>query len=79
MFNPCQKSTGTSYTTTVALLIVAVVFSPAVLVASRPIGHVALSLAVACSSLCVALAWVSWRKSSQLSIPSFGDPQSKGE
>jgi hypothetical protein len=27
------------------------------------------SLAVACSAMCVTLAWVSWKRSSQLSIP----------
>ncbi len=71
MFDSCQKSTGTTYTTTVALLLVAFVFSPAVLVISHPFGSLSLSLAIAGSALCVALAWVHWRKSSQLSIPSI--------
>ncbi len=66
-----QKSTGTGYTTTVALLIMAIIFCPAVLIASRPIGYVSLSLAIACSALCVILAWVNWKKSSRLTIPSI--------
>ena len=71
MFDPSQKPTGTSYITTVALLALAFVFSPAVLVISRPFGYLALWLAIACSAVCVTLAWVNWRRSSQLSIPSI--------
>ena len=69
MFDSDQKSTGTGYTTTVALLIMAFIFCPAVLVVSRPVGYVSLSLAIACSALCVILAWVNWKKSSRLSVP----------
>ncbi len=66
-----QKSAGTGYTTTVALLTVAFIFSPAALVVLRPVGYVSVSLAIACSALCVTLAWVNWRRSSQLTIPSI--------
>ena len=66
-----QKSMGSGYTTTVALLTVAFIFIPAVLVVSRPVGYVSLSLAIACGALCVTLAWVNRKKSSQLSIPSI--------
>jgi hypothetical protein len=71
MFDSQQKSTGTGYTTSVALLAVALIFSPAVLIASRPFGYVSLSVAIACSTVCLALAWINWKKSSQLSIPSI--------
>jgi hypothetical protein len=71
MFDAQQKSTGTRYTTTVAFLVVAFIFIPAVLVISRPVGYVSISLAVACSAVCVALAWVKWKNSSQLSITSI--------
>lgn len=64
-----QASTGSGYTRTVAYLAVAI-FSPAVLVVSRPVGFIAISLAIACSALCVALAWLNWRKFSRLSIAS---------
>lgn len=77
MFNHSQKSTGTSYTTTVALLAVAVFFSPAVLIASRPFGYFALSLAASCSAVCLLLAYVTWRRASQLSIPSIADQKAK--
>lgn len=70
MFQASEKSTGTGYTTTVAFLLVAFVFSPAVLIISRPFGYVSVSLAVACSAICVILAWVNWKKS-QLTIPSI--------
>jgi len=64
-----QKPTGTGYTTTVALLAVAFIFSPAVLFMSRPFGYGFASLALACSALCTGLAWMNWKKSSRLSIP----------
>jgi hypothetical protein len=70
MFDSDQKSTGTGYTTRVALPIMAVIFCPAVLVASRPVGYVSLSLTIACSALRVTLAWVNWKKSTRLTIPS---------
>jgi hypothetical protein len=71
MFDSHQKSTGTGYTSTVALLAVAFIFSPVVLFISRPIGYVTASLAIACSVLCAGWAWVNWKKSSQLSMPSI--------
>jgi hypothetical protein len=71
MFDASQKPTGTAYTTTVALLVIAFVFSPAALVVSRPFGYLSLSFAVALSTLCVILAWVNWSRWSQLTIPSI--------
>jgi hypothetical protein len=53
------------------LLIVAFIFIPAVSVASRPVGYIFLSLAGACSALCVVLAWANWKKFAKLSIPSI--------
>ena len=66
-----QKTTGTQYTTTVALLIMAFIFCPAVLAASRSAGYVSLSLAIAFSALCATLAWLHWTKFSRLTIPSI--------
>ena len=71
-----QKSAGTGYTTTAAYLAVAFIFSPALLVISRPLGFVSVSLAIGCSALCLAMAWANWKKSSQLSRPSI---QGQGE
>ena len=79
MFATQQKSTGTGYTTTVAFLIVAFIFSPAALMFSGHFGYIAVSLAITCSALCVALAWVTWKKSSQLSIPSIASQDARAK
>ena len=71
MFDSQQKSTGTQYTTTVAFLLVGLVFSPAVLAVTRPIGYVSLALASVCSASCLLLAWLNWKSSSRLTIPSI--------
>jgi len=71
MLESYQKSTGTGYTPTVALLAVAFIFIPAVSFISRPFGYGAISLAVACSTLCAGWAFFNWKKSSQLSMPSL--------
>lgn len=70
MFDSQQKSTGTRYTMTVALLVGALIFSPAALIVAGSTGYVAVSLALACSALCVALAWINWKRRSELTIPS---------
>lgn len=77
MSNSQQKYTGTRYTTTVALLIVAFVFSPAVLTLSRPFGSVAISLAIACSALCLGFAWINWTRHSELTILSIASVSSR--
>jgi hypothetical protein len=71
MFATQQKSTGTGYTTTVAFLVVAFIFIPAALMFYGHYGYVSVSLAIAGSALCVGLAWMNWKKSSQLSMPSI--------
>lgn len=71
MFESQQKSSGTRYTLTVALVAMALIFSPAILMISRPVGYLPLGLAVAASAFCLAVAWLTWRKYSLLSIPSI--------
>ncbi len=71
MFDPHQKSTGTRYSGTVAFLALAFIFSPLLLILSGPPGQLSVSLAVVSSGICVALAWVNWKKHSQLTIPSL--------
>ena len=71
MFDPHQKPTGTGYTRSVALLAVAFVFVPWTLMMSRPVGYATFAGAVACSVLCVSLAWANWKKSSELTIPAI--------
>ena len=66
MFDACQKSAGTDYTKLVALLAVALVFSPAALMFFRPVGYLSVCLAIACSGVCLTLAAISWRKSSEV-------------
>jgi hypothetical protein len=58
-----QKSTGAG-AMTIAYLLVAFIFSPAMLVVWRPLGYTSVSLAIACSAFCIAMAWANWRKSS---------------
>ena len=71
MLDVQQKSTGTGYTATAALLSVAFIFVPATLTVSRPFGHLTLSLAIESSALCATLAWILWRKYSRRFIPSI--------
>ena len=71
MFDPHQRSTGTQYTLTVAMLALAFLFSPAVRIVSGPGEYASVSLALACSALCVSLALVNWKKYSELTIPSL--------
>lgn len=71
MFEAQQKPTGTRYTIAVALLAVAFIFIPAVLIVSRPFGYVSLFSAVAGSAICVVSAWRLWKTYSQLSITSI--------
>ena len=75
MFDSHQRFTGTQYTMTVALLIVAFIFSPAAVIVSRPSGYVSVSLALACS----AFAWFNWKRYSQLTIPSIENPHARSK
>ncbi|MDX1984515.1 MAG: hypothetical protein SFV51_29860 [Bryobacteraceae bacterium] len=70
-----QLYAGTRYTTVGALLAAGVVFSPAMLLLATPVGYVSVSVAVACSTLCVALAWANLRWYSRLTIPSIATPR----
>ena len=71
MFESQRKSTGTGYTATVGFLIIALLFIPAILLVSRPASQIPLILGAACSALCISLAWITWKKTSRLSIPSI--------
>jgi hypothetical protein len=65
MFEIQEKSASAKYTTTVALLVFAFIFSPAILLVSRPVGFGSIALAAAGSIACVAYAWINWRKNSE--------------
>lgn len=79
MLDAHQKLTGTRYTATAALAVAGAVFSPVVLVLSRPFGQASIALAIAFSATCLALAWLNWRKYSRLTIPSIVTLASKGK
>jgi uncharacterized membrane protein len=66
-----ESPTGTSYTATAALLILAFIFVPAVLIVSRPVGDMSLLAAIVCSAICIGLARNGWMARSQLSIYSI--------
>lgn len=74
MFDAQMKFTGRRYTTTFAWLAIAGIFIPGMTFVARP-GYVGLSLAGIGSITCAALAWISWKRSSRLTIPSIAEPQ----
>ena len=51
-----QKSTGAG-AMTIAYLLVAFLFSPALLIVWRPLGYTSVSLAIACTAFCTVMAW----------------------
>ena len=71
MLKTQERSIGTRYGATVALLVGALVFSPLVLIAIRPFGFLSFSVALVCGLLCAALAWLAWRKHSDVTILSI--------
>ena len=75
MFDAQMKFTGREYTTTFAWLAMAGIFIPAVTLVVRP-GSAGLSIAGIGMLACVALAWISWKKSSRLTIPSIAKSES---
>lgn len=68
-----EKLTGTSYAAPVALLILAFIFIPAILLASRPYGDIALAVAVGSGAICIGVARTKWMKSSELATCSVAD------
>lgn len=73
-----RRFTGTTYTATVALIVAALVFSPAVLIMSGRPHYGSISIAFVFSLVCLVLAWFSWTRA-QLTIASIHDapPRSK--
>jgi hypothetical protein len=70
MFDAYQKSTGREYTATIAWLAIAVIFIPAVVLAVHP-RYLSLIVAFIGSMGCVVMSWVSWTRSSKLTIPTL--------
>lgn len=71
MFKDFQRPAGRDYTATYALLAIALVVNPVLVLMSRPIGSLQLALAVMLSAGCLALSWASWKYHSHLTIPSL--------
>jgi len=65
-----QTYTGTDYNLTVALLVIALIFSPAMLLLSWPVDFLSAASAAALSTFCLGSAWVSWSRFSTLTIAS---------
>jgi hypothetical protein len=63
MFDSHQKSTGAQYTVTAALLIVAFVFCPLMLLLVWPLNVLSFALTLLCSTVCMSLACVWWNYS----------------
>jgi predicted PurR-regulated permease PerM len=78
LFSPARRFTGTSYAAAVALVIVALIFSPAVLFMSGRRISGSISVAFVFSAICFGLAWFSWTRS-QLTVAALNEapPRSK--
>ncbi|MBI4894100.1 MAG: hypothetical protein HY821_26010 [Acidobacteria bacterium] len=74
MFYPTTKATGRSYTATIALASVAVVFIPACILLSAPVTPATARVAVAASAGFLTMAWGNWRRNSRLTIPTITAP-----
>ena len=70
MTDPRRIYAGADYTPTVALIVLGLVFSPALLVLSGPVRDVPITGALAFSAACLALACFLWTRYSTLSIAS---------
>jgi hypothetical protein len=65
MTNTRPKYADAQPASAIGLLVLALVFSPAVLVLSRPFGGASVSLAAVFSALCIVLAWFAWSRDSR--------------
>jgi hypothetical protein len=79
MFDSHLKPTGTQITPIAALLVVALIFVPILLITLRPIGFSSMLMAVSCSTLCLFFAPTYWKRYSQLPVPTLErrDPRLK--
>lgn len=71
MFDSFLRSAGRGHTATAALLAVAFIFIPALVVVSQPLSYLSVSVAIGGSALCVILAWLHSKRSSRVSIPAI--------
>jgi len=69
VFDSAQRTSGYDYTKAVTWVAIALVFIPTVFLGVRP-HYFSLSVAFMCITICVTMAWISWKKS-RLTIPSI--------
>lgn len=69
-----QKSTGRSYTPTVAFAAIGLIFVPVVVLFAGPVRPWALVGAGALALAFFLLAWMTWRQNSELTIPTIEPP-----
>ena len=62
MFCYNQRVTGIQNTSPMALAAMSAILSPAILVLSRPLGLVPVSVAFAFSAICATLSWFNWKR-----------------
>ncbi len=79
MFDSQRKSIGRDYTATVSLFAPAFIFGPALLIVSKLMGSLSISLAIVCSATCAALAFFNWKRTSELFIPSIANPSTESK
>ncbi len=77
MFDSYQKSTGTQYTGTIACLLMALIVSPAGLLASRTSGYLPVVASIVFSVIFGGLAWTQWKWNSKLTIPSLTEKSAR--
>ena len=65
MFESSHKTVDSGSTLTVFLIAVACIFVPSGVIFFSPVGDLLLALAAACSALCLAAAWINWKRSSK--------------
>lgn len=53
------------------LLVIALVFCPALLIFIRPLGSFAVAMLVSTGIACLVVSWLTWRKYSRLTLPSL--------
>ena len=68
---------GLQYTATAALLVAVFVIVPGLIVYSISSDTCAACVLVACSGVCLALAWLKWRWHAEQSVPSIVVPTAR--
>jgi hypothetical protein len=68
-----QRYSGTDFNASNAFMVGAVVFSPAALFLSRPLGFDSFGIALAVCAASLSTVWIRWTQRSSLTVPSIVD------